>query len=367
MIILILFIIIIALVIAYVATNIRIVPQASAWVIERLGKYSQTWDAGLHVKVPFIDCVVGRVSLKERVLDFPPQPVITKDNVTMQIDSVVFCKVSQPKLYVYGVERPIESLQNLAATTLRQIVGSLELDQTLTGRDYINNTMRQILDEVTDPWGIKVTRVEIKNIKPPEEIEAVMSKQMKAEREKRQASLEAQAHKEAVVLIAEGDKTAMILNAEAEKEAQIRLAEGKAAAIEKVYEAELNGITKLREAGISDEILRLIKGAEAIKDVADGKATKIFIPSDIANVVSAFGVAGEAMRISDPGEKCEAETGIKVKNTYNTDNADYNYDIGEIDAACITRKEEINKGTIQAHRTNRKISETLREKTNDPV
>lgn len=290
-------IILIILVVAYVAVNIRIVPQANAWVIERLGKYSQTWDAGLHVKVPFIERVIKKVSLKEQVFDFPPQPVITKDNVTMQIDSVVFCKVFDPNLYTYGVERPIEALQNLAATTLRQIVGSMELDQTLTGRDQINATMRQVLDDATDPWGIKVTRVEIKNIKPPKEIEEVMTKQMRAERQRRQTVLKATAHKEGVVSVAEGDKEAKILRAEAEKEAQIRLAEGRAQAIERIYAAEAMGIKMLNEAGVSPSVLKL-KSIEALKDVANGRATKIFMPSDIAGAVSALGIAGEALGIA---------------------------------------------------------------------
>ena len=268
--------VIIALILFF--TNIRIVPQAHAYVIEHLGKYKTTWQAGLHVKTPFIERVAKIISLKEQVLDFPPQPVITKDNVTMQIDSVVFMKVFDPRLYTYGVENPIAGLQNLSATTLRNIIGDMELDQTLTSREIINGRMQATLDEATDPWGIKVTRVEIKNIQPPKEIEEVMTKQMRAERERRQTVLEAQAHQEAVVSRAEGDKKAKILAAEAERDSQIALAEGRAKSIRMVYDAEAQGIHSLNEVGVSDEVLRL-RGIEALKDVADGRATKIFIPT----------------------------------------------------------------------------------------
>ena len=264
--------VIIALILFF--TNIRIVPQAHAYVIEHLGKYKTTWQAGLHVKTPFIERVAKIISLKEQVLDFPPQPVITKDNVTMQIDSVVFMKVFDPRLYTYGVENPIAGLQNLSATTLRNIIGDMELDQTLTSREIINGRMQATLDEATDPWGIKVTRVEIKNIQPPKEIEEVMTKQMRAERERRQTVLEAQAHQEAVVSRAEGDKKAKILAAEAERDSQIALAEGRAKSIRMVYDAEAQGIHSLNEVGVSDEVLRL-RGIEALKDVADGRATKI--------------------------------------------------------------------------------------------
>jgi len=283
---------------AIIFVNVRIVPQAEAYVLEFLGKYRATWEAGLHVKIPFIERVAKKVSLKEQVLDFPPQPVITKDNVTMQIDSVVFCKVFDPKLFTYGVENPIAGLQNLAATTLRNIIGEMELDQTLTGRDEINNRMQVVLDEATDPWGLKVTRVEIKNIAPPPEIEQIMTKQMRAERERRQTVLEAQAHQEAVVSRAEGDKKAKILAAEAERDAQIALAQGRAKSIELVYEAEASGLRRLNEANVSESVLRL-KGLEALKDVANGKATKIYMPSDIASAVSTLGVAAEALGIGD--------------------------------------------------------------------
>ncbi len=291
-----LILIVIALVL--ILTNVRIVPQADAFVIESLGKYKTTWTAGIHVKVPFIERVAVKMSLKEQVLDFPPQPVITKDNVTMQIDSVVFCKVFDPKLYAYGVEHPIAGLQNLAATTLRNIIGEMELDQTLTGRDQINAKMQTILDDATDPWGIKVTRVEIKNIAPPKEIEMIMTKQMRAERERRQTVLEAQAHQEAVVARAEGDKKAKILAAEAERDAQIALAEGRAKSKKLVYEAEAEGVKMLNASNITEGVLRL-KGIDALKDVADGRATKIFMPSDISAVVETLGVAAEALGVGN--------------------------------------------------------------------
>ena len=237
--------IVLVLILWLIIANIRIVPQSQAYVMERLGKFHTIWEAGIHIKVPFFDRIAKKVSLKEQVLDFPPQPVITKDNVTMQIDSVVFCKVFDPKLYVYGVESPLAGLQNLSATTLRNIIGEMELDQTLTSRDAINQRLEAVLDEATDPWGIKVTRVELKNIQPPQAIEEVMTKQMRAERERRQTVLEAQAHKEAVVSRAEGDKQAKILAAQAERDAQIALAEGRARSIELVYEAQANGIRHL--------------------------------------------------------------------------------------------------------------------------
>ena len=291
-------IILLVLILILFFTNVRIVPQAKAYVIERLGKYKTTWEAGLRVKMPLIDRVAKIVSLKEQVLDFPPQPVITKDNVVMQIDSVVFCKVFDPALFTYGVENPMSGLQNLSATTLRSIIGEMELDQTLTSREEINGKMQAVLDDATDQWGIKVTRVEIKNINPPREIEEVMTKQMRAERERRQTVLEAQAHQEAVVSRAEGDKKAKILSAEAERDAQIALAEGKAKSIRLVYEAEAAGIEKLNQARISEPVLKL-KGIQALKDVADGRATKIYMPSDIASAVSSLGLIGEAIGIGD--------------------------------------------------------------------
>jgi regulator of protease activity HflC (stomatin/prohibitin superfamily) len=240
---------------------------------------------------------VNKISLKEQVLDFPPQSVITKDNVTMKIDSVVYAKVFDARLYTYGVENPMIGLQNLAATTLRNIIGSMELDQTLSSRDKINTEMQQILDEATDKWGIKVTRVEIKNIIPPAEIEEVMTKRMRAERERRQTVLEAQAHQEAVVSRAEGDKRAKVLSAEAEKEARIAMAQGEAQAIKMVYEAEADGMRLLANAGINEEVLRL-KSIEALKNVADGQATKIYIPNDLGKNLSALEVAGEALGLN---------------------------------------------------------------------
>ena len=295
---LVLVIIVVILLLWFILANIRVVPQGQAYVIEHLGKFKTVWDAGLHIKLPFVEKVAKKVSLKEQVLDFPPQPVITKDNVTINIDSVVFARVFDPRLYTYGVESPIAGLQNLSATTLRNIIGELELDQTLTSRDQINARLAAVLDEATDPWGIKVTRVELKNIQPPKEIEEVMTKQMRAERERRQTVLEAQAHQEAVVSRAEGDKKAKILAAEAERDAQIALAEGRAKSIELVYTAESEGLRKLNEARVSDSVLRL-KGLEALKDVADGRATKIYMPSDLTSIVASLGVAGEALGIGD--------------------------------------------------------------------
>ena len=281
-----------------IVANIRIVPQEHAYIIERLGKFKTVWYAGLHVKIPFIDNIVNRISLKEQVFDFPPQPVITKDNVSVKVDSVVFSKVFDPQKYTYGVENPIAGLQNLSATPLRSIIGGMELDTTLSSRETINAQMEAILDEATDPWGIKVNRVELKNIDPPPTIEEVMTKQMRAERERRQTVLEAQAHQEAVVSRAEGDKKAKVLAAEAEKEAKIALAQGEAESIRLVYEAQAEGLEKLREAHIDESVLRL-KGLEALRDVADGRATKIYMPTDISKVVSTLGVVSEALGIGD--------------------------------------------------------------------
>lgn len=281
-----------------IVANIRIVPQEHAYIIERLGKFKSVWYAGLHVKIPVIDNIVNKISLKEQVFDFPPQPVITKDNVSVKVDSVVFSKVFDPQKYTYGVENPIAGLQNLSATTLRSIIGGMELDTTLSSRETINAQMEAILDEATDPWGIKVNRVELKNIDPPPTIEEVMTKQMRAERERRQTVLEAQAHQEAVVSRAEGDKKAKVLAAEAEKEAKIALAQGEAESIRLVYEAQAQGLEKLREAHIDESVLRL-KGLEALRDVADGRATKIYMPTDISKVVSTLGVVSESLGIGD--------------------------------------------------------------------
>ncbi|MBO7682484.1 MAG: paraslipin, partial [Clostridia bacterium] len=262
-----------------------------------------------------------------------PQPVITKDNVTMMIDSVVFCRVFDPKLFCYGVENPIAGLQNLSATTLRNIIGEMELDQTLTSRDQINQRMEAVLDEATDPWGLKVTRVELKNIQPPAAIEEVMTKQMRAERERRQTVLEAQAHKEAVVSRAEGDKQAKILAAQAERDAQIALAEGKAKSIELVYEAQAKGLTQLNNVGIQEPVLKL-KGIEALKDVSDGRATKIYMPSDISNIISTLGVAGEALGIGDATAVDHAPKAVKAVKA--DDCIDEDTGAGGIDAWLTT-------------------------------
>ncbi|MDY2839151.1 MAG: SPFH domain-containing protein [Treponema sp.] len=266
-----------------IIVNVRIIPQSQAAVIERLGAYCKTWQVGIHVKFPFIDRVANKISLKEKVLDFQPQPVITKDNVTMMIDTVVYFQITDPKLYTYGVERPINALENLSATTLRNIIGDLELDQTLTSRDVINTKMRSILDDATDPWGIKVNRVEVKNIIPPEAIKEAMEKQMRAERERREAILIAEGQKQSAILVAEGQKQSMILQAEAEKEAAIQKAKGEAEAILEVQQAKAQGIKMLKEAGADDSVIKL-RSLEAFEAAADGQATKIIIPSDIQNI-----------------------------------------------------------------------------------
>lgn len=270
----------VVLVIILVMANVRIVSQAHACIVERFGAYAATWGVGIHVKVPFIDRVSRPISLKEHVADFPPQPVITKDNVTMQIDTVVYYQITDPKLFTYGVERPMMAIENLTATTLRNIIGDLELDETLTSRDTINTKMRAILDEATDPWGIKVNRVELKNIIPPREIQDAMERQMKAERERREAILRAEGDKKSAVLIAEGEKESAILRADAKKESAIREAEGQAQAIIKVQEAIAEGIRKINEAAPTDGYVK-IKALEAFEKAADGKATKIIIPSEI--------------------------------------------------------------------------------------
>ncbi len=272
--------------------NIRIVPQSYAIVIERLGAYCTTWQVGLHVKMPFIDRIANKMSLKERVLDFPPQPVITKDNVTMMIDTVVYFQITDPKLYTYGVEKPINALENLSATTLRNIIGDLELDQTLTSRDVINTKMRSILDEATDPWGIKVNRVEVKNIIPPEAIKEAMEKQMRAERERREAILIAEGQKQSAILVAEGKKQSMILEAEAQKEAAIQKAQGEAEAIREVQEAKAQGLKMIKEAGCDEAVIKL-RGLEAFEKAADGQSTKIIIPSDLQNIAGIITTAAE--------------------------------------------------------------------------
>ena len=266
-----------------IITNIRIVPQSNAFVIERLGAYQGTWNVGLHVKVPFIDRIAKKVSLKEKVFDFPPQPVITRDNVTMMIDTVVYFQITDPKLYTYGVEQPINALENLSATTLRNIIGELELDESLTSRDVINTKMRSILDEATDPWGIKVNRVEVKNIEPPQAIRDAMEKQMKAERERREQILIAEGHKQSAILEAEGQKQALILQAEAQKESAIQKAKGEAEAIREVQQAKAEGLKMLKEAGMDASVLKL-RSLEAFEKAADGQATKIIIPSDLQSL-----------------------------------------------------------------------------------
>ena len=272
--------VIVVLLIILVVSNVIIVPQACAYVIERLGAYQQTWQTGLHFKIPLIDRVANKVTLKERIADFKPQPVITRDNVTMQIDTVVYFFVSDPKLYTYGVVQPMSDIENLTATTLRNLIGELELDQTLTSRDIINSKMRAILDEATDPWGIKVNRVELKNIIPPREIQDAMERQMKAERERREAILKAEGEKKSAILIAEGEKESAILRAEAVKQQKIKEAEGQAEALMKVQSALADSIKLLNEADASDAVIRL-KALEAFQAAANGQATKIIIPSEL--------------------------------------------------------------------------------------
>ena len=291
------------LLILVVFSCIKVVPQAKAFVVERLGAYQETWDTGIHFKMPFIDRVAKRVNMKEQVVDFPPQPVITKDNVTMQIDTVVYFQITDPKLYAYGVENPIMAIENLSATTLRNIIGDMELDETLTSRETINTRMRASLDEATDPWGIKVNRVELKNIIPPAAIQEAMEKQMKAERERREAILKAEGEKKSTILVAEGKKESAILDAEAEKQAailraeaqkerMIKEAEGQAEAVLKVQSATAEGLRMIKEAGADESVLTL-KSLEAFAKAADGKATKIIIPSDIQ------GIAGLAASLKE--------------------------------------------------------------------
>ena len=300
-----LIIILIVFLLLILASCVKIVPQAQAYVVERLGAYQDTWSVGLHFKVPIVDKVAKRVLLKEQVADFPPQPVITKDNVTMRIDTVVFFQITDPKLFTYGVENPIMAIENLTATTLRNIIGDLELDQTLTSRETINAKMRASLDIATDPWGIKVNRVELKNIIPPAAIQDAMEKQMKAERERREAILRAEGEKKSTILVAEGkkesaileaeaEKQSAILRAEAEKEKMIREAEGEAEAILKVQQATANGLRFIKDAGADDSVLRL-KSLEALEKVADGKSTKIIIPSEIQNMAGLLTSAKELL------------------------------------------------------------------------
>ncbi len=302
--------IVIVLIVLILVKNIRIVPQAKAFVIERLGAYSATWNVGLHFKIPLVERVARVASLKEQVADFPPQPVITKDNVTMQIDTVVFFQITDPKLYTYGIEDPMQAIENLSATTLRNIIGDLELDQCLTSRDIINSKMRAILDEATDPWGIKVNRVELKNILPPKEIQNAMEKQMKAERERREAILRAEGEKKSAILTAEGEKESAILRADAKKQAQILEAEGEAEAILKIQTATADGIRRINEAAPSEAVIK-IKALEAFSAAANGRATKIIIPSEIQGLAGlASGIVEAAVRTDGAGEegteKCPA-------------------------------------------------------------
>jgi len=285
-------IVIVILLLILIIRNIHVVQQSKAYVIERLGAFSTVWEVGIHFKIPFIEKVAKKVSLKEQVLDYPPQPVITKDNVTMQIDTVVYFQITDPKLYTYGVEYPMVAMETLTATTLRNIIGDLELDQTLTSRDVINTKMRAILDEVTDPWGIKVNRVELKNILPPADIQSSMEKQMKAERDRRQAILQAEGTKHSAILVAEGEKESAILRADAEKQSAILRAQGEAEAILAVQKALADSMKMLNEACPNDQVIKL-KALEAMQKVADGKATKIIIPSEIQ------GLAGLATSIKE--------------------------------------------------------------------
>ncbi len=287
------------IVLILLVTNIHVVQQSRAFVVERLGAYHTTWGVGPHVKLPIVDRVAKRVSLKEQVVDFAPQPVITKDNVTMQIDTVIYFQIIDPKLYTYGVEHPMSAIENLTATTLRNIIGDLELDQSLTSRDHINTQMRAILDEATDPWGIKVNRVELKNIIPPRDIQDSMEKQMRAERERREAILQAQGQKESQILVAEGEKQSAILRADAAKQSAILEAEGRAEAILKVQQAMADSIKLLNEANPNDQVVK-IKALEAFQAAADGKATKIIIPSEIQGLA---GLAASAKALLEEDKK----------------------------------------------------------------
>ncbi len=281
---------------ALLAYIIRIVPQATSYVVERLGAYHSTWTTGIHFVIPFIDRIANKVTLKEVVKDFPPQPVITKDNVTMQIDTVVYFQITDPKLYTYGVVGPITAIENLTATTLRNIIGDLELDETLTSRDIINTKMRSILDEATDPWGIKVNRVEVKNIIPPRDIQEAMEKQMRAERERRESILRAEGEKRSAILTAEGEKESMVLRATAKKEAMIAEAEGQAQATERLYQAQARGIQMIKDADPNKAYMTL-KSLEAYEKIADGKATKLIVPSELQNMASILTSAKECLNM----------------------------------------------------------------------
>lgn len=292
----------IAFLIWLIVSNIRIVPQARAYVVERLGAYKSTWQVGLHFKVPVIDKISKKVSLKEMVIDFPPQPVITKDNVTMEIDTVVYFQITDPKLYTYGVEHPMDAIENLTATTLRNIIGELELDESLTSREHINTKIRLVLDEATDPWGIKINRVEVKNITPPRDIQVAMEKQMRAERERREAILIAEGEKKSAVLIAEGQKEAAILQAEAKKQTAIKEAEGQSEAILMINKATADGLAMIKAAGADDAVIKL-KSLETFAKAANGKATKIIIPSEIQGIAGLATTVGELVRRDESEEQ----------------------------------------------------------------
>ena len=288
------FLILVAIILAVVVMNFRVVPQASVFVVERMGVYYSTWSAGIHFKMPFLDRIAKKVSLKEQVVDFKPQPVITRDNVTMQIDTVVFFQITDAKMFTYGVERPLAAIENLTATTLRNIIGEMELDHTLTSRDIINTKITSILDEATDKWGIKVNRVEVKNIIPPAEIQDAMEKQMKAERQRRESILRAEGEKKSAILVAEGEKESAILRADAVREQRIREAQGEAQAIMEVQKALADSLRMLNEAPPNDKVLAW-KSLEALQKVADGKATKLIIPSDIQNITGLLAAAKETV------------------------------------------------------------------------
>jgi regulator of protease activity HflC (stomatin/prohibitin superfamily) len=294
-------IILLIVILVIVVSNVHVVQQSRAYVVERLGAFRTVWNVGLHFKVPFIERISKKVSLKEQVADFAPQPVITKDNVTMQIDTIIYFQITDPKLYAYGVERPMNAIENLTATTLRNIIGDMELDQSLTSRDTINSRMRSILDEATDPWGIKVNRVELKNIIPPKEIQNAMEKQMKAERERREAILQAEGQKQSQILVAEGEKQAAILRADAEKQASVLRAEGQASAILKVQQATADALKLLNESNPNDQVIK-IRALETMQKVADGKATKIIIPSELQGFAG-FAATAKAFLEQDPPEK----------------------------------------------------------------
>ncbi len=295
----IIFIILIILVVVILARNLVIVRQSQAFVVENMGAFHAVWDVGIHVKVPFLQRVARKVSLKEQVADFPPQPVITKDNVTIQIDTVLFYQITDPKLYTYGVDRPMVAIENLTATTLRNIIGELELDQSLTSRDIVNAKMRAILDEATDPWGIKINRVELKNIMPPKEIQDAMERQMKAERERREAILQAEGQKQSKILVAQGEKESLVLRAEAAKEAKLLEAEAQAQAILKVQQAQAEALRMLNEAAPNDQVVKL-KSLEAFQAAANGKATKIIIPSEIQGLAGLAASAKGVLSVEDP-------------------------------------------------------------------